>query len=236
MGIEIPPPKGGPAVFTNPSPGSQSPAAASPDEDHLRTPELPDDLTDGGSVCMSEGGACWSIMNSCVYIYIFYLFIFWTNSLHLALCSQTQTGLSTHTTETETMKVTYPLLLHWPIMWYFIGHLTLQWKVAVCTLPKNVGWESNRIFCWIGRNTKLYMRLKDQSFSASADIRSPQTVPRFITSQSQTSVSFIETACDQSAQAEKRIHESFHNVFKAEKAHLQKTRAELTYCVSFKQT
>ncbi|XP_014328311.1 highly divergent homeobox [Xiphophorus maculatus] len=56
MGIEIPPPKGGPAVFTNPSPGSQSPAAASPDEDHLRTPELPDDLTDGGSVCMSEDG------------------------------------------------------------------------------------------------------------------------------------------------------------------------------------
>ncbi|XP_014824189.1 PREDICTED: highly divergent homeobox-like isoform X1 [Poecilia mexicana] len=56
MGIEIPPPKGGPAVFTNPSPGSQSPTAASPDEDHLRTPELPDDLTDGGSVCMSEDG------------------------------------------------------------------------------------------------------------------------------------------------------------------------------------
>uniref|UniRef100_A0A3B5LW99 Highly divergent homeobox n=1 Tax=Xiphophorus couchianus TaxID=32473 RepID=A0A3B5LW99_9TELE len=68
MGIEIPPPKGGPAVFTNPSPGSQSPAAASPDEVHLRTPELPDDLTDGGSVCMSEGGACWvNLSDLCVW-------------------------------------------------------------------------------------------------------------------------------------------------------------------------
>uniref|UniRef100_A0A3B3W0J5 Highly divergent homeobox n=1 Tax=Poecilia latipinna TaxID=48699 RepID=A0A3B3W0J5_9TELE len=64
MGIEIPPPKGGPAVFTNPSPGSQSPAAASPDEDHLRTPELPDDLTDGGSVCMSEGVDSFARVNS----------------------------------------------------------------------------------------------------------------------------------------------------------------------------
>ncbi|MEQ2215286.1 hypothetical protein XENOCAPTIV_030151, partial [Xenoophorus captivus] len=56
MGIEIPPPKGGPAVFTNSSPGSQSPAAASPDEEHLGTLELTDDLNDGGSLCMSEDG------------------------------------------------------------------------------------------------------------------------------------------------------------------------------------
>uniref|UniRef100_A0A3B5M675 Highly divergent homeobox n=1 Tax=Xiphophorus couchianus TaxID=32473 RepID=A0A3B5M675_9TELE len=74
MGIEIPPPKGGPAVFTNPSPGSQSPAAASPDEVHLRTPELPDDLTDGGSVCMSEGGACWFICTHELVGFIFKFF------------------------------------------------------------------------------------------------------------------------------------------------------------------
>lgn len=55
MGIEIPPPKGGPAVFASPSPGSQSPAGVSPDEDHLGTPELVDDLNDGGSMCTSEG-------------------------------------------------------------------------------------------------------------------------------------------------------------------------------------
>ncbi|XP_026214023.1 highly divergent homeobox isoform X3 [Anabas testudineus] len=56
MGIEIPPPKGGPAVFTNSSPGNESPVALSPDEDRLRTPELVDDLNDGGSVCLSEDG------------------------------------------------------------------------------------------------------------------------------------------------------------------------------------
>lgn len=56
MGIEIPPPKGGPAVFANPSPGSQSPAGGSPDEEHLGTPELVDDSNDGGSVCTSEDG------------------------------------------------------------------------------------------------------------------------------------------------------------------------------------
>lgn len=55
MGIEIPPPKGGPAVFTNSSPGNESPEALSPDEERLRTPELGDDLNDGGSVCLSEG-------------------------------------------------------------------------------------------------------------------------------------------------------------------------------------
>uniref|UniRef100_A0A1A7W8E9 Highly divergent homeobox n=1 Tax=Iconisemion striatum TaxID=60296 RepID=A0A1A7W8E9_9TELE len=56
MGIEIPPPKGGPAVFTSSSPGNQSPVALSPDREPLRTPELSDDLNDGGSMCMSEDG------------------------------------------------------------------------------------------------------------------------------------------------------------------------------------
>ncbi|XP_041652914.1 highly divergent homeobox isoform X2 [Cheilinus undulatus] len=55
MGIEIPPPKGGPAVF-NSSPGNESPVALSPDEEQLRTPELGEDLNDGGSVCLSEDG------------------------------------------------------------------------------------------------------------------------------------------------------------------------------------
>lgn len=55
MGIEIPPPKGGPAVFTTSSPGNESPLALSPDEERLRTPELGDDLNDEGSVCLSEG-------------------------------------------------------------------------------------------------------------------------------------------------------------------------------------
>ncbi|XP_051913676.1 highly divergent homeobox isoform X2 [Hippocampus zosterae] len=55
MGIEIPPPKGGPAVFTNTSsPRGDSPVAFSPEEDHLRTPELGDDLNDGVSLCLSE--------------------------------------------------------------------------------------------------------------------------------------------------------------------------------------
>ncbi|XP_038554888.1 highly divergent homeobox isoform X2 [Micropterus salmoides] len=56
MGIEIPPPKGGPAVFSTSSPGNDSPLGLSPDEDRLRTPELGDDLNDGGSVCLSEDG------------------------------------------------------------------------------------------------------------------------------------------------------------------------------------
>jgi len=57
MGIEIPPPKGGPAVFTTSSPGNDSPVALSPDGERLRSPELGDDLNDGGSVCLSEGEA-----------------------------------------------------------------------------------------------------------------------------------------------------------------------------------
>ncbi|XP_035989261.1 highly divergent homeobox [Fundulus heteroclitus] len=56
MAIEIPPPKGGPAVFANSSPGSRSPAAASPDGERLRTPEFADDSNDGGSECISEDG------------------------------------------------------------------------------------------------------------------------------------------------------------------------------------
>lgn len=55
MGIEIPPPKGGPAVFTTSSPGNESPLALSPDEESLRTPEHGDDLNDEGSLCLSEG-------------------------------------------------------------------------------------------------------------------------------------------------------------------------------------
>ncbi|XP_029917241.1 highly divergent homeobox isoform X2 [Myripristis murdjan] len=56
MGIEIPPPKGGPAVFSTSSPGNESPLALSPDEEGLRTPELGDDLNDRGSLCLSEDG------------------------------------------------------------------------------------------------------------------------------------------------------------------------------------
>lgn len=51
MGIEIPPPKGGPAVFTS-SPGNESPVALSPDVDRLQTPDLTDDTNDG----LSEDG------------------------------------------------------------------------------------------------------------------------------------------------------------------------------------
>ncbi|XP_061130967.1 highly divergent homeobox isoform X2 [Syngnathus typhle] len=55
MGIEIPPPKGGPAVFTNTnSPRGDSPVAFSPEEDCLGTPDLRDDLNDGVSLCLSE--------------------------------------------------------------------------------------------------------------------------------------------------------------------------------------
>ncbi|XP_034399986.1 highly divergent homeobox isoform X2 [Cyclopterus lumpus] len=56
MGIEIPPPKGGPAVFSTSSPGNESPMALSPDEVGLRTPELGDDLNYEGSLCLSEDG------------------------------------------------------------------------------------------------------------------------------------------------------------------------------------
>lgn len=55
MGIEIPPPKGGPAVFTNSSPGHESPVAFSPDDEQLGTSDLGDHLNDEGSVCLSEG-------------------------------------------------------------------------------------------------------------------------------------------------------------------------------------
>ncbi|XP_060935381.1 highly divergent homeobox [Limanda limanda] len=56
MGIEIPPHKGGPAVFTSSSLGNESPLALSPDEELLRTPDLGDDLNDEGSICLSEDG------------------------------------------------------------------------------------------------------------------------------------------------------------------------------------
>ncbi|CAL8357351.1 unnamed protein product [Merluccius merluccius] len=57
MGIEIPPPTDGPAVFTS-SPGNESPLALTltPDEEGLRTPELSDELNDGASLCLSEDG------------------------------------------------------------------------------------------------------------------------------------------------------------------------------------
>lgn len=51
MGIGIPAPTGGPAVFTS-SPGNESPVALSPDVDRLPTPDLPDDTNDG----LSEDG------------------------------------------------------------------------------------------------------------------------------------------------------------------------------------
>lgn len=52
MGIEIPTPKGGPAVFMTSSPGNESPLALSPDG--LRTPELEEELNDEGLLCLSE--------------------------------------------------------------------------------------------------------------------------------------------------------------------------------------
>lgn len=55
MGIEIPPPKGGPAVFTASSPGNESSVDLSPDEEHFIVPKPKDDLNDSGSVCLSEG-------------------------------------------------------------------------------------------------------------------------------------------------------------------------------------
>ncbi|KAM9377449.1 highly divergent homeobox [Pholidichthys leucotaenia] len=54
MGIEIPPPKGGPAVFTTTSPRNDSPVALSPNDERLGTPDLGEDMNDGGSVCLSE--------------------------------------------------------------------------------------------------------------------------------------------------------------------------------------
>ncbi|XP_062331851.1 highly divergent homeobox [Osmerus eperlanus] len=56
MAIEIPPPKGGPAVFGSSSPGHESPLDMSPEGEGFRTPELGEDLIDGGSLCLSEDG------------------------------------------------------------------------------------------------------------------------------------------------------------------------------------
>lgn len=55
MGIEIPPPKGGPAVFTASSPGIRSTGELSPDEESFRMAESREDLNDGDSVSLSEG-------------------------------------------------------------------------------------------------------------------------------------------------------------------------------------
>lgn len=55
MGIEIPPPKGGPAVFTASSPGNRSTGELSPDEERFGMAESREDLNDGGSVSLSEG-------------------------------------------------------------------------------------------------------------------------------------------------------------------------------------
>ncbi|XP_064184434.1 highly divergent homeobox isoform X2 [Anguilla rostrata] len=57
MGIETPPPKGGPAVFTNHS-ESESPCRWTPDVDDVTTPEPGEDgeRTDEVSICLSEDG------------------------------------------------------------------------------------------------------------------------------------------------------------------------------------
>ncbi|KAI1898912.1 hypothetical protein AGOR_G00077280 [Albula goreensis] len=57
MGIEIPPPKGGPAVFSSQS-EADSPRCLSPDVDEVKTPEPGEDSerTDEVSICLSEDG------------------------------------------------------------------------------------------------------------------------------------------------------------------------------------
>ncbi|XP_061093152.1 highly divergent homeobox isoform X2 [Conger conger] len=57
MGIEIPPPKGGPAVFTNQS-ETDSPRCLTPDVDDVTTPEPGEDSerTDEVSICLSDDG------------------------------------------------------------------------------------------------------------------------------------------------------------------------------------
>ncbi|XP_070994737.1 highly divergent homeobox-like isoform X2 [Oncorhynchus clarkii lewisi] len=56
MGIEIPFPKCGPAVFLTSQEGEESPSALSSDGEGLGTPELGDNLNDGASFCLSEDG------------------------------------------------------------------------------------------------------------------------------------------------------------------------------------
>ncbi|XP_070959311.1 highly divergent homeobox-like isoform X2 [Oncorhynchus clarkii lewisi] len=56
MGIKIPPPKDGPALFLTSQEGEKSPSALSSDGEGLRTPELGDNLNDGASFCLSEDG------------------------------------------------------------------------------------------------------------------------------------------------------------------------------------
>ncbi|XP_036404145.1 highly divergent homeobox isoform X1 [Megalops cyprinoides] len=57
MGIEIPPPKGGPAVFTNQS-ETESPRCLTPEVDEVKTPEPGEDSerNDEVSICLSEDG------------------------------------------------------------------------------------------------------------------------------------------------------------------------------------
>ncbi|KAJ8254871.1 hypothetical protein GJAV_G00198290 [Gymnothorax javanicus] len=57
MGIEIPPPKGGPAVFTDQL-ETESPRCLSPDVDEVTTPEPAEDSerTDEVSICLSDDG------------------------------------------------------------------------------------------------------------------------------------------------------------------------------------
>lgn len=58
MAIDIPPPKGGPAVFGSSSTGHDSPLDMSPEGEGFRTPELGEDLAEEGSLCLSEDGTC----------------------------------------------------------------------------------------------------------------------------------------------------------------------------------
>ncbi|KAK6299424.1 hypothetical protein J4Q44_G00309340 [Coregonus suidteri] len=56
MGIKIPPPKSGQALFLTSQEGEESPSALSSDGEGLRTAELGDNLNDGASFCLSEDG------------------------------------------------------------------------------------------------------------------------------------------------------------------------------------
>lgn len=58
MGIEIPPPQGGPAVFTTMSPAHDPCSMTlSPDGDRLKSPDPAEDFNDAESTCFSEGKA-----------------------------------------------------------------------------------------------------------------------------------------------------------------------------------
>lgn len=58
MGIEIPPPQGGPAVFTTMSPAHDPCSMTlSPDGDRLKSPDPAEDFNDAESTSFSEGKA-----------------------------------------------------------------------------------------------------------------------------------------------------------------------------------